>query len=207
MCENVGAMLSQRDSAFSFRDVMDTGRVLLVDLSGIAPEVRNTLGRLILSLLHLAALGRHDDREPQHRPFDVYCDDAQMFMTDEIEDFIAEARRLGVSLTLAHQRMCQLSNHQANALWGVGSTIVFRVEWRDAEHLKNGLQGKVDPDDLSMLEVGQTIARIGNHVIPVRTRRPLDIPEHHHCDEIIDRSRRLYCRPIHEVIRAVRGRK
>jgi len=85
VCESVGPMLSQGDSAFSFRDVMDTGKVLLVDLSGISPQVRNTLGRLILSLLHLAALGRRGDRELSYRPFHVYCDDAQMFMGDEIE--------------------------------------------------------------------------------------------------------------------------
>ncbi len=205
-CEPVGAMLSQGDSAFSFREVMDTGKVLLVDLSGIGPQVRDTLGRLILCLLHLAALERRGDREHSHRPFHVYCDDAQVFMADEIEDLIAEAPMAGVSLTLAHQCMCQLGTHQANAVSAVGSTIIFRVLARDAEQFQKGLKGKASVEDLISLGVGQAIARVGNHVVPVTTNPPQVIPEHHHRDEIIDRSHRLYCRPINDVIRAVRGR-
>ena len=109
-------------------------------------------------------------------------------------------------MTLAQQYMCQLSTRQANALSAVGSTIIFRVEGRDAEQFQKGLKGKASVEDLISLGVGQAIARVGNHVVPVMTNPPQLIPEHHHRDEIIARSHRLYCRPIEEVIRAVRGR-
>ena len=55
MAENVGVMLSQRGSSFSLRDVMEQGKVLLVDLSAVASEIKGVLGGLILSLLSAAA--------------------------------------------------------------------------------------------------------------------------------------------------------
>jgi hypothetical protein len=205
--ETVGAMLSQGASAFSLSDVMDSGKILLVDLSTIGSEVRNILGCFILSLLHLAALGRNSGPGAVHHPFHIYCDEAHRFLTDAMEDVIAETRKFGVSLTLAHQYMSQFNTRKTDALSGVGSTIMFRVDRRDAEHLQKDLQGKVSLEDLSTLEVGQAIARIGNHIVRVRTQGPLAIPPQNSSDLIIARSRELYCRPTAEVFKAIRERR
>jgi len=205
--DTVGPMLSQGDSSFNFRDVMDSGKILLVDLSRVGSEVREILGCFVLSLLHLTALGRGSGPDDLHKPFHIYCDEAHRFLTDAMEDLIAETRKYGVSLTLAHQYMSQFNTRKTDALSGVGSTIIFKVDRKDAQHLKKDLQGKVDLDDLSTLEVGQAIARIGNDIVRVRTRRPLDIPEHHCRDRIITRSRELYYKPIDEVRCAIRNRR
>ncbi len=205
--DTVGPMLSQGHSSFSFRDVMDSGKILLVDLSNVGSEVRDVLGCFVLSLLHLTALGRGSGPDDNHRPYHICCDEAHRFLTDAMEDLIAETRKYGVSLTLAHQYMSQFNTRKTDALSGVGSTIIFKVDRKDAQHLKKDLQGKVDLDDLSTLEVGQAIARIGNHIVRVRTNLPLDIPEHHCRDRIIARSRELYYKPIDEVRRAIRARR
>ena len=190
--ETVGAMLSQRESAFDFRKIMDTGQILLVDLSTVGAEVKNVLGCFILSLLHLTAMGRDAALSPPH-PFHIYCDEAHRFVTDSLEDMLIEGRKYGLSATLATQNRDQLGARKTKALGGVGSTIMFRVDSDDAQHLRKDLQGKVSVDDLVTLGVGWAIARIGNHIVRVHTDEPLEIPSVNCRDRIIQRSRELYC--------------
>ncbi|MDM8008439.1 MAG: type IV secretion system DNA-binding domain-containing protein [Phycisphaerae bacterium] len=204
--ESVGTMLSQGDSAFSLHDVMDTSKILLLDLSHVDPQVRVTLGRVILSMLCLAGLGRRGEREHSRRPFHIYCDEAHEFLPDPIQDLIVEMYRSNVSLTLSHQCMDQFGARQADALAVVGSTIIFRVGVRDAEQFQKHLRGKASVEDLTSLGVGQAVARIRGHVVRIETQAPPAIPKYHHRDEIIARSRRLYCRPIDEVTQAIHRR-
>jgi len=202
----VSLMLSQSDTSFDLQDVMDSGKILLVDLSTIGPEVRGILGCFTLSLMHMTALGRSRRVLETLAPFHVYCDEAHRFMTDAIEDLIAETRKFNVSLVLAHQYLSQFDGRKADALSSVGSTIIFNVDTRDAQHLRKDLQGLADVDDLITLEVGQAIARIGTHVVRVHTTPPLEMGEDHCRDQIIAQSRAKYYRPIEEVRRDIRDR-
>ncbi|MBN2561515.1 MAG: type IV secretion system DNA-binding domain-containing protein [Phycisphaerae bacterium] len=197
--ETVGAMLSQHHSAINFHSIMDAGHILLLDLSTIGTEAREILGCFMLSLLHLTALGRGSGPGHQNRPFHIYCDEAHRFLTDSVEDLIAETRKFDVSLTLAHQYMSQFGTRKTDALSGVGSTIIYRVDRRDAQYLRKDLQGRVDVEDLSTLDVGSAIVRIGNEITRVRTRPPLAMPQQNARDRIIALSRERYCRRMADV--------
>jgi len=202
----VGLMFSQGDSAFEFRDIMDAGKVFLADLSHLGSESREILGSLLLSQLHLTALGRSVGPASSNKPFHIHLDEAHRFMTDAMEDLIAETRKFGVSLTLAHQQFSQFGNRKIDALSSVGSTIIFNVGTRDAQYLRRDLQGLVEIEDLITLEVGQAISRIGTEVVRLRTRDVLDIPEDNSADKIIEYSRSRYFRPVDEMRRAIRAR-
>jgi hypothetical protein len=202
----VSLMLSQDESAFDLRDIMESGKILLVDLSKVGPEVREILGCFVLSLLHLTALSRESAAADTIRPFHIYCDEAHRFMTDAMEDLIAETRKFNVSLTLAHQYMSQFKERKSDALSSVGSTIIFNVDTKDAQHLKKDLQGLVDVTDLITLEVGHAVARIGTHVVRLATCMPLSVPEDNCRDLIIAQSHAKYCRPTAQVKRAVATR-
>lgn len=205
--ETVALMLSQADSAFALREVMDSGKILLVNLANVGPEVLEILGCFILSMLHIAALGREASAEQSHRRFHIYCDEAHRFLTDAVEDLIAETRKFNVSLTLAHQFMSQFNTKQADALSSVGSTIIFNVDTKDARHLNKDLQDKVTVADLITLDVGQAIARIGNQVVRIKTPHPLELPRDSAADLIVRRSRERYYRPAAEVRKAIRTRR
>ena len=160
----------------------------------------------MLSLLHLTALGRESVPTSQRRPFHIYCDEAHRFMTDAMEDLIAETRKFDVSLTVAHQYMSQFATRKSDALSSVGSTIIFNLDTKDAQHIRKDLRGLVDLEDLITLEVGQAIARIGTDVVRLTAHRPLTIPEENCRDLIIAQSRAKYCQPAAEVQRAVETR-
>ncbi len=203
---SVSLMLSQPDSAFRLREIMDTGRILLVDLSTIGSETREILGCFMLSLLHLTALSRSDTADADRRPFHIHCDEAHRFLTDALEDLIAETRKFGVGLTLAHQTMSQFGTRKTGALSSVGSTVIFNIDARDAQYLRKDLMGKVDTDDLIGLGLGEAIARIDTEIVRVRTPPPLDIPANNCRDQIIAASRARYYRPADEVRQAIRHR-
>jgi len=200
-------MLSQSDSSFDLGELMDTGKILLVDLSKVGSEVRSILGCFFLSLLYLTALGRRKPPAGQLLPYHIYCDEAHKFLTDAIEDMIAQTRKFRVSLTLAHQYRGQFEQRRkVDALSSVGSTVIFNVNSGDAQYLVKGLQGRVEVDDLIALEVGQAVARIGTHVVRLKTLDPLEVPEANCRELIIQRSRERYCRPAQAVRRAIRRR-
>lgn len=195
----VSLMLSQPESLFNFSQIMNEGKVLLVNLATLGSEVRNILGCLTLVLLYLSALGRSEIPPSQRRPFHIHCDEAHRFVTGAIEDIIAEMRKFNVSLTLAHQYISQFGAESAAALSNVGSTIIFNVNALDAKYLTRDLQDLVKIRDIVSLKAYEAIAHIGTEIVRIRTLKPQDIPEHHHAGRIIAESRRRYYKPAGEV--------
>ena len=200
-------MFSQPESLFNFRRIMDNQMIFLANLSNLGPEVRDLLGSFILSLFYLSALSRSDikDRE-QRKDFHMYCEEAPRFVTDALEDFIAETRKYKVSLTLSNQFMSQFGKKKTDALSSVGSTIIYNVDRRDAQDLVKDLRNEVKVEDLISLEVGEAIARIGTKIVKIKTFEPLKIPEENFREKIIENSRRRYYRPAHEVREEIRRR-
>jgi hypothetical protein len=131
----------------------------------------------------------------------------QRFLTDAVEDLIAETRKFNVSLTLAHQFMSQFGTRKTDALSSVGSTIIFNIDSADAHHLLKDLMGKADVDDLVSLQTGQAIARIDTEVVRVRTLEPLKIQADNCRDQIVAASRKRYYRPADEVRQMIRHRR
>jgi hypothetical protein len=120
---------------------------------------------------------------------------------------IAEARKYKVGLTLAHQYMRQFDRRKGDALSTVGSTIIFGVDRADAEYLTKDLLGMVRTEDLIAQPDYNAIARIGQQVVRIRTYKPPDIVGTGYRSQIVERSRRLYCKPIAEVVARIRRRR
>jgi len=92
----ISLMLSQPNSRFNFRQAMDDRMIFLGNLSKLGTEVREILGGFILAILHATALGRCDTPPERRKVFHVYLDEAHRFVTDALEDVIAETRKYGV---------------------------------------------------------------------------------------------------------------
>ncbi len=203
---SVSRMLSQPESKISLRDVLEAGKILLVDLSGLSSETRNVLGSFLLCLVHMAALGRSSIPIDSRKPVSVYCDEAHRFLTDAIEDLLNEGRKFNVRFRLAHHQMSQFVTRKTDAILGVGTTIVFRVDSRDAAILSRGLLGKAATEDLVALADHEAIARIGNEVVRLKTPTPREVPASNFRERIIEESHRKYYRPAHEVREMIRNR-
>jgi hypothetical protein len=195
----VSLMLSQPESRINFREIMDSGKILLIDLSGIGAETRELLGSFSLSLLHITALSRSDIPIEQRKPFHIYCDEAHRFLAASIEDLIPEARKFGVSLTLAHQYLKQFDQKTRDGILTSGSTIIFNVDLNDARYLTKDLQDLVKPENLATFKIGEAIARIGTDIVRINTFEPLVIKNSKNREAILKHSHDMYCKSTEDV--------
>ncbi len=139
-------IIGQPESSFDFREVMDSGKILLINLSkGKTGEVNaKLLGLIIVSKLQMAALSRADQPEDQRRDFYLYVDEFQNFVTDSFATILSEARKYRLNLIMAHQFISQLTQEKEgssavdtrmkDAVFGnTGTMISFRIGVEDAE--------------------------------------------------------------------------
>ena len=205
--ESVRLMVSQPSGAIQFRQIMDEGKILLVDLSGLGSETQEVLVSLILSLFLMATISRSDLEASERRPFSIFADEAHLFVSaDAIENMIAQARKFCVGLCIAHQYKNQFKSETADALSSVGSAIFGRLDKRDSQYFSKDLQDLVEPKDLVSLKAREMIARIGTEVVRIRTLPCQRSPDATVRARIIENSHRHYCRPADEVRRLIANR-
>lgn len=202
----ISLMLSQPNGSFNFGRIMDDGMIFLGNLSRIGTEVREILGGFMLAVMHMTALARSGTPIERRRPFHIYLDEAHRFVTDSLEDVIAETRKYGVSLTLAHQYLRQFGMSKIDALASVGTTIVFNVDSKDAAYLAKDFQELVKVKDIVDLDIGQAIVRCGTDITRIRTLEPLKVPKDNCRELIIAGSRKNYCLPASQVRQIIEHR-
>ncbi len=147
----VRPIIAQVKSAFNFRQLMDKGQILLVNLSkGKIGEINaSLLGMIIVGKILMAALSRTDLPQESRRDFNLYIDEFQNFTTPSIAVALSEARKYRLNLIMAHQFITQLTDEVKNAVFGnVGSKIVFRVGAPDAQELIKEFEPDLTVNDL-----------------------------------------------------------
>lgn len=153
-------IIGQPKSGFNFRDVMDQGKILVINLSkGKVGDVNaNLLGLIIVSKLQMAALQRADLPEDQRKDFFLYIDEFQSFITDSIATILSEARKYRLSLNIAHQYMGQLVSEKGDTkirdavLGNAGTIAAYRVGPDDAQILEKEFAPVFSAHDLINVE-------------------------------------------------------
>jgi len=150
----VSRILTGERSSFDLRQVMDAGKVILVNLcrGRIGEGPASLLGSLLVSHIALAGLSRADLPLERRRDFYLYLDEFQTFATLTLATMLSELRKFRVSLTLAHQYLGQLAPEIRDAVFGnVGTFIAFRVGALDAPTIARELYPPFEPEDLVAL--------------------------------------------------------
>lgn len=149
-------IIGQAKSTIDFREIMDKGNILLVNLSkGLLGELdTKLLGMLIIGKIFSSAMGRAALKPERRRPLFLYVDEFQNFTTDTIAYLLSEARKFGLYLTLANQNLSQLSTNLGRhnildaVLGNVGTTLFFRLGAVDAEKMEIYTKPELQPQDL-----------------------------------------------------------
>lgn len=134
----VRPIVNQKKTTLNFRQIMDEGKILIVNLAkGILGDVNSYLmGMIIVAKLTMAAFSRQDLPEEQRRDFYLYIDEFQNVTTDSIATIFSEARKYRLDLFVGNQYLAQLKEEILKAVFGnVGTIIAFRVGNEDAEFL------------------------------------------------------------------------
>ena len=144
-------IIAQQKSTINFREVMDSGKILLVKLSkGKIGEINaHLLGMVIVGKILMNALARSDMPEDQRRDFYLYLDEFQNVTTESISQILSEARKYRLCLVIAHQFIGQLKEEISKAVFGnVGSMVALRVGPEDAEFLEKQFEPIFTANDL-----------------------------------------------------------
>jgi hypothetical protein len=147
-------ILTQPKSSFDLREVMDQGKILLVNLAKgqIGGDTSALVGALLVSSIGLAGVGRAAVPESERRDFNLYIDEFHTVTTLSLAGMLSELRKYRVNMVLAHQYLTQLELPIRDAILGnVGTMISFRLGLADAEILGKELAPVFSPHDLMSL--------------------------------------------------------
>ncbi len=160
------AIVSQPDRSLNLREIMDQGKVLIVNLSKgrVGEDNATLLGAFLVTAIQQAAMTRANIPEADRHDFYLTIDEFQNFTTSSFASILSEARKYRLNLTIAHQYLKQLDDETANAVFGnVGSIVAFQVGADDAEPLAEQLSkhpAQLKSQDLTNLPRYTAYARL-----------------------------------------------
>jgi hypothetical protein len=175
-------IIGQQQSSFNFRNIIDSKKILLVNLSKgrLGERNANLLGLILVGKLFMAALSRADSPGKDFPPFYFYIDEFQNITTDSIPGILSEARKYKLSLTVAHQYLQQIDEKIRDAVFGnVGSMVTFRVGQEDAEFFAKQFAPTITAPDFVNIENYNAYVRMLAGGVPqkpfnMKTRSPIE---------------------------------
>jgi hypothetical protein len=203
-------IVGQEKTSIDLRTIMDTKKILIVNLSKgkVGEGNANLIGSLLITKIYLAAMSRADvgpyelEKLP---PFFMYVDEFQNFANESFANILSEARKYNLALTVAHQYVEQMTDEVKAAVFGnVGTMITFRVGATDAEIFEKEFAPVFVMDDLVNLSAYQIYLRLmidgqGSKPFSAHTLPAILAPLHSSAQEVIAHSRRAYGKPMREV--------
>jgi hypothetical protein len=192
---------SEPQKNLDIRKVMDSGQILIVNLSKgrLGEGNASLLGALLVSAISQTALSRADMPYTERSPFHLVVDEFQNFATGSFATILSEARKYKLTLTLAHQYIAQVPEElQKAAMANCANFITLRLGVDDAPLIAKHLgwekaQAFLDMPDYQaigkFLRSGQP-----TEPVPIALR---DVPPitTSHAEQIIARSRNERSRP------------
>jgi Helicase HerA, central domain len=207
-------IIGQTKSSFDLREVMDEGKILIVNLSkGRLGDLNaKLLGIVFVMKFQAAAMSRADIPESERKDFSLYVDEFQNFSTDSFATIMSEARKYHLNLIVANQFTTQLTDEIRDAVFGnMGSVVSFRIGQNDVDSLSRYFQPAFDGDDLLRVPNYNTILRTLIHGVPTQpfsmaTLPPLGTPNDRLASALKQLSAAKYGRPKAQVEKEIFGR-
>lgn len=200
-------IIGQPKSSFNIRQIMDEGKILVVNLSKglIGEDNASILGSFLVTKIQLAAMSRSDIANVEDRqPFYLYVDEFQNFATDSFAVILSEARKYGLNLTVANQYISQMSENVRDAVFGnVGTMMSMRVSPEDAPVLAQQFAPNFEAQDILQMNNRHFVCTmmINGEKMPAFSGITLRLPTstHDYLPQIVEHTRQTYARPKAEI--------
>jgi hypothetical protein len=148
----LGRIMGVQGRTLNLQEIMDRGKVLLVNLAAsdhLSHENARVFGSLLVNEFFECALRRQKDRVGDDpKPYYLYMDEFQNFVSIDIAEMLDQVRKFGLFLVAAHQRFGQLNDNVIDAvLTNCRIKAVFGgLPYESAERMAKELFiGKLDP--------------------------------------------------------------
>lgn len=165
-------ILWQTKSSFDVSEVMQSGKILLINLSKWLIWDLNSelLWLIIVNKIQMAAMKRQQMDKEDRKDFFLYIDEFQNYITPSIESILSEARKYRLWLVLAHQYLWQLEKSDAltksnlnlkNAIFGNVWTIMSYKIWpEDWEFLAKYYAPTFSEQDLVNMDKFKSVMKL-----------------------------------------------
>ncbi|MEI6144393.1 MAG: type IV secretion system DNA-binding domain-containing protein, partial [Candidatus Berkelbacteria bacterium] len=199
-------IVGQPHSRINIRDIMDTQKILLINLSRgkIGEDNSALLGAMMITKIQLSAMSRADVTIDKRPDCYLYVDEFQNFATESFAVILSEARKYNLNLTIANQYITQMPEIVRDAVFGnAGTIIAFRVGGADADFLVKEFEPIFEANDLVNLDRYQIYTKllidgITKPAFSARTLAPVEKLSGNR-DTIIETSRKNYAANRSEV--------
>jgi hypothetical protein len=105
--DRVRLIFSAPDRAIDWREIMDRGEFVILDLSfdggRLSEDEAQVIGTMVLAEVFLASFGRTEDSIPAY----IVVDECHRFLTEDVAKLFTEGRKFAVSPVLLHQTLGQ----------------------------------------------------------------------------------------------------
>jgi hypothetical protein len=126
--------LGQPDNWLDFRQLMNSGKSIIISLGGLEDETKRLLGATLMVAIEQASLSRTDIAE--RRPYTMLVDEWASFSAQDktIATILSQCRKFGLRLYLAAQSLSQVSSSRlSGALENCKLMIAFALGRQSAE--------------------------------------------------------------------------
>jgi hypothetical protein len=197
-------IVGQVKSTVNLRFMMDTGKIIVVNLSKgkIGEDNSGLLGSMLITKFQLDAMSRANIPEKERKDFYLYVDEFQNFATDAFATILSEARKYKLNLTMANQYVAQMPDEVRDAVFGnVGTILCFQVGFDDAEYFSSQFSEEVLPNDIITLPKYTCYTKLMIDGMPSPTFSLSTLPppeiqdEEGRREKIVRLSRERYCKP------------
>jgi hypothetical protein len=176
-------VIGQPEPAFSLDHALVDGQIVLVSLAKglLGEEAAALVGSLFVAQLWQAVQRRATQPASDRPPVFAFIDEMQDYLNlpTSIGDLLAQARGLGLGLTLAHQHLGQLPPALRQAvLANARSRVIFQTAADDARALARELAPHLEAADLRGLAAREVVVTLatGAQMSPPATGRTLPPP-------------------------------
>lgn len=202
-------ILLQKKSTVRISEIMDEGKILLVNLSkgDIGEDQSAFFGTLLTSLIWMAAYQRSRIDEEDRREFFVYVDEFQNFAAPRFAEIASEARKFRVSLTVSHQNIAQIEDQRVlKGVAGNAHTIIcLKANPDDEAFILPYMMPEVEKGDIINLApyhffmkttADESEAAFSGVTVPLEAKGSNDTKE-----AVVDYSRKHFATPRKQVER------
>src|ERR671915_1413715 len=158
-------IVSQSKTTIDFRNIMDSGKILLVQASPQFELVSTLIGSILIGKLLLSAMSRTDTPEENRRQFNLYIDEVHRFQTPDLATLISEARKFRISTSSANQVLNQLFEENRASMLAAGNLIVFRVSGEDAKTLAKSFDTTPTQEIIGEEPIRAPVSNVISHLV------------------------------------------
>jgi hypothetical protein len=198
-------ILGQRQSTFSFDEVLATGKIILVNVpKGTLGVHATTFASLVVGKLKAAIFRRH-----RRQLWTLFADEFQNLVSadTDFDVLFSESRKFGVGIVTANQFLTQLPPKMRSATQSVGTRIFFQLSPEDASQVAQEIGGgKAMAERLRNLHLRHFVMKSGSFSAQEAVTPEVSASKFS-ANDFIERSNQLHARRRDEVERDILARR